>query len=476
MRGNDKLTNFLQMDLKFGCHYLIFILFLIPVLIEAARIKSENVDILWLQFPMNILTCSLFIVLGSTLYIIITSRRQPVYLVSHACYQPPSHLQVPSQHYLELARAIGNLNESSFEFQRRILERSGLGEETYLPEALHCIPSEASMVTAREEAEQVMFGALDSLFSNTNINLQDIGILVVNCSLFNPIPSLSAMIIHKYGLRCHVKSFNLSGMGCSSGLIAVGLAKDLLQVHRNTYAIVVSTENVTQSSYSGDNKSMMIANCLFRVGGAVILLSNKPQVRQRAMYKLAHLVRTHRGLDDKSFTCVYQEQDKTGVLGVSLSKDVTSIAGEALKINITTLGPLVLPIKEQLRFFVTMVVKKLFRKSEIKTYIPNFKLAFDHFCIHAGGRGVIDELEKSLQLLPVHVEASRMTLQRFGNTSSSSIWYELAYIESKGRVCQNDRVWQIAFGSGFKCNSAVWVALKNVKKPSTSTKQIPWEA
>ncbi|KAI3978818.1 hypothetical protein MKX01_015993 [Papaver californicum] len=477
----SRLTNFLQMHLKyikFGCHYLItniLILFLIPVivvmLIEAARIKSVSVHVFWLQFQfnlMNTLTCSLFIVLCSTLYVI--SRPQPVYLVSHACYQPPSHLQAPSQYYLERARAIGNLNESSFEFQRKILERSGLGEETYLPEALHCIPSEASMVTAREETEQVMFGALDNLFCNTNINLQDIGILVVNCSLFSPTPSLSAMIIHKYGLRGNIKSFNLSGMGCSSGLIAVGLAKDLLQVHCNTYAIVVSTENVTQSTYSGDNKSMMIANCLFRVGGAVILLSNKPQDRQRAMYKLAHLVRTHRGLDDRSFSCVYQEQDKNGILGVSLSKDLTSIAGEALKMNITTLGPLVLPVKEQLRFFVTMVVKKLFRKSEIKTYIPNFKLAFDHFCIHAGGRGVIDELEKNLQLLPVHVEASRMTLQRFGNTSSSSIWYELAYIESKGRVCKNDRVWQIAFGSGFKCNSAVWVALKNVE-PSTKSNQ-----
>jgi 3-ketoacyl-CoA synthase len=121
-------------------------------------------------------------------------------------------------------------------------------------------------------------------------------------------------------------------------------------------------------------------------------------------------------------------------------------------------------------FFSTLVAKKLFN-AKVKPYIPDFKLAFDHFCIHAGGRAVIDELEKNLQLLPIHVEASRMTLHRFGNTSSSSIWYELAYTEAKGRVRRGNRVWQIAFGSGFKCNSAVWEALRYVK-PSTSN---PWE-
>ncbi|KAL0422768.1 UNVERIFIED_CONTAM: 3-ketoacyl-CoA synthase 4 [Sesamum latifolium] len=146
-----------------------------------------------------------------------------------------------------------------------------------------------------------------------------------------------------------------------------------------------------------------------------------------------------------------------------------AIAGNALKTNITTLGPLVLPVSEQLLFFVTLVARKN-SSTRIKPYIPDFKLAFDHFCIHAGGRAVIDELEKNLRLEPIHVEASRMTLHRFGNTSSSSIWYELAYIEAKGRIRKGQRVWQIAFGSGFKCNSAVWEALRNVKPSANS----PW--
>ena len=38
--------------------------------------------------------------------------------------------------------------------------------------------------------------------------------------------------------------------------------------------------------------------------------------------------------------------------------------------------------------------------------------------------------------------------------------YILARIESTTGIRRGERVWQIAFGSGFKCNSAVWRALR----------------
>ncbi|KAF8404229.1 hypothetical protein HHK36_009111 [Tetracentron sinense] len=115
-------------------------------------------------------------------------------------------------------------------------------------------------------------------------------------------------------------------------------------------------------------------------------------------------------------------------------------------------------MSEQMIFFATLVGKKLV-KMKVKPYIPDFKLAFEHFCIHVRGRAVLDELEKNLQLSDWHMEPSRMTLHRFNNTSSSSLW--LACTEAKGRIKKGDRTWQIAFGSGFKCNSAVWKVLRD---------------
>ncbi|KIY98654.1 3-ketoacyl-CoA synthase 4 [Monoraphidium neglectum] len=96
--------------------------------------------------------------------------------------------------------------------------------------------------------------------------------------------------------------------------------------------------------------------------------------------------------------------------------------------------------------------------------MPDFKLAFDHVCIHTGGRGVIDEIEKQLALSPAMIEPSRAVLYRYGNISSSSIWYVLSFIESVGGVRKGDRVWQLGFGSGFKCNSAVWRANRRVRE------------
>lgn len=162
-----------------------------------------------------------------------------------------------------------------------------------------------TMKEGRAEASMVMFGALDELFEKTRVRPKDIGVLVVNCSIFNPTPSLSAMIINHYKMRGNILSFNLGGMGCSAGIIALDLARDMLQANPNNYAVVVSTEMVGYNWYPGQERSMLIPNCFFRMGSSAVLLSNRRRDYGRAKYRLEHIVRTHKGADDRSFRYLF---------------------------------------------------------------------------------------------------------------------------------------------------------------------------
>lgn len=89
--------------------------------------------------------------------------------------------------------------------------------------------------------------------------------------------------------------------------------------------------------YLGNQRNMLLQNTLFRCGGAAIVLSNRPRDAFRAKYKLLHTVRTHRS-DRDGYECVYECEDDTGLRGIRLSREITTIAGRALKDNLTLLG------------------------------------------------------------------------------------------------------------------------------------------
>ncbi|XP_057503554.1 3-ketoacyl-CoA synthase 10-like [Actinidia eriantha] len=499
VRVRRRLPDFVQsVNLKYvklGYHYLInhgIYLATIPVLVLvfSAEVGSLSREELWRKLwdstaRYDLATVVAFFgVFVFTLSVYFMSRPRSVYLLDFACYRPHDDLKVSKEKLIEQARKSGKFDEASLQFQERILESSGIGDETYVPKAIISGENCSTMKEGRAEASMVMFGALDELFEKTRVRSKDVGVLVVNCSIFNPTPSLSAMIINHYKMRGNILSFNLGGMGCSAGIIALDLARDMLQANPNNYAVVVSTEMVGYNWYPGKERSMLIPNCFFRMGCSALLLSNRRPDYRRAKYRLEHIVRTHKGADDRSFRCVYQKEDEQRFKGIMVSKDLMEIGGDALKTNITTLGPLVLPFSEQLLFFATLVWRHFLfgtggggssagsQNSNYKPYIPDYKLAFEHFCVHAASKTVLDELQRNLELSDKNMEASRTTLHRFGNTSSSSIWYELAYLEAKQRVKRGDRIWQLAFGSGFKCNSAVWRSLRSITKPPTNNN--PW--
>uniref|UniRef100_A0ACD6ANH2 Uncharacterized protein n=1 Tax=Avena sativa TaxID=4498 RepID=A0ACD6ANH2_AVESA len=402
----------------------------------------------------------------ATLYLL--RRPRSVYLVEYACCRPKSNCRVSIGSFTENARFSPYMDDGSFRFLARMVERSGLGEQTYLHPSLHYIPPRCCLSASRDEAEQLIFTAVDDLFAKTSINPGAIDIVVTNCSGFTPTPSFSDIIVSKYKLRSDIRIVSMSGMGCSAGVISLDVAKNTLQVApRGAHALVVSTEIISLISYTGKNRTMLLPAALFRMGAAAVLLSTS---RSKSRFRLTHLVRTLTAAQDRGYLCASMKEDDEGETGIYLSKDLVPVAGETLKANIAAIGSIVLPPSEKLLFALSFIARKVLSR-KIKLYVPDFRMAFDHFCIHSGGRAVIDAVQTSLCLSDENVEPSRVTLHRFGNTSSSSLWYQLAYIEAKRRTRKGDRVWMVGFGSGFKCNSAVWECIRS---PSNTTIGAPW--
>lgn len=155
-----------------------------------------------------------------------------------------------------------------------------------MPRAVFRPGYKITLKDGREEAATVMFGTIKRLLAATKISPKDIKILVVNCGVLNTTPSLSSMVINHFKLKHNIHSFNLGGMGCAAGIIAIDLARDLLLAYPGSYALVVSSEAVTYTWYNGKEVDMLLPNCFFRMGAAAMLLSSFRLDRWRSKYEL----------------------------------------------------------------------------------------------------------------------------------------------------------------------------------------------
>jgi 3-ketoacyl-CoA synthase len=374
---------------------------------------------------------------------VIVTNDKPTYMLSFSTFKAPDSWKVSHAEIIQMMKNQKCFTDESIEFMERLLERSGTGQSTAWPPGIvQCLKgkeTDRSIEASRKEAETVIFDIVESALRKARLHPRDVDVLVINCSLFSPTPSLCAMVISKFGMRQDIQSFNLSGMGCGASLISVGLAKDLLQRRRfrGGKALVVSTEIITPNLYRGNERGFLLQNTLFRCGGAAIVLSNSWSDGRRAWYKLLHTVRVQSN-SEEAYNCVYEAQDSDQNRGVRLSKDIVKVAGKCMEKNMTTIGPYVLPLSEQipvvttlaLRFVIKVLGKLLILNGQEKLasklpnkkhYVPDFKRGIDHFCIHAGGRAVIDgkfhpfpslHLRVHLRLSLTHVRTNPSTPQK----------------------------------------------------------------
>ncbi|CAJ2654275.1 unnamed protein product [Trifolium pratense] len=401
-------------------------------------------------------------------------RDQECYILDYQCYKPTEDRMLGTEFCGKLIKRTENLGLNEYKFLLKAIVSSGIGEQTYAPRNIfEGREGSPTLNDGISEMEEFFNDSIAKLLAKSSISPSEIDVLVVNISMLAILPSLSSRIINRYKLRHDVKVYNLTGMGCSASLISLDIVQNIFKSQKNKLALLVTSESLSPNWYTGNDRSMILANCLFRSGGCAVLLTNKRSLKNKSILKLKCLVRTHHGAREDSYNCCLQREDEQGRLGFHLGKTLPKAATRAFVDNLGVISPKILPTRELLRFLVVSLFKKLkifsstsSSKSSggtITTKSPlNFKSGVDHFCLHTGGKAVIDGVGMSLDLSEYDLEPARMTLHRFGNTSASSLWYVLGYMEAKKRLKKGDRVLMISFGAGFKCNSCLWEVMKDV--------------
>lgn len=387
-------------------------------------------------------------------------------MLNYECYTSTDDRKLDTESCGKIVQRNKNLGLEEYRFLLQTIVSAGIGEETYGPrnviEGREECPTTAD---ALWELDDIIFQTLDKLFASSGVLPSEIDILVVNVSLLSPAPSLTARVINRYKMRENIKVFNLSGMGCSASLIAVDLVRHLFRLYNNAFAIVVSTESIGPHWYCGKEKSMILSNCLFRSGGCSMLLTNNRALERQAILKLSCSVRTHLAADDDAYNCCMQVEDDRDYRGFLLTKSLKKAAAKALSMNFRVLVPKMLPFKELLRYVIVSRLRKKIKSLSIENTAGaslNLKAGIEHFCIHPGGKAVIDGVGKSLGLGDYDLEPARMALHRFGNTSAGGLWYVLGYMQAKKRLKKGDKILMISLGAGFKCNNCVWEVLRDL--------------
>ncbi|WOK98037.1 3-ketoacyl-CoA synthase 3-like [Canna indica] len=263
-------------------------------------------------------------------------RNQNCYLLDYVCYKPSDDCKLPTDLCSKVVMRNKRLSLPDYKFLLKVVVNSGISEETYGPRSIVQGAREEcpTLDDCFEEVDDCMFTTLDELFHRTGFSPAAVDVLVVNISMFAPSPSLTSRVVSRYNMREDVKTFNLSGMGCSASPVAIDLVNNVFKSRKRTLAVVV-----TSDWYSGTDRSMMLGNCLFRSGGCSFMLTNDPSLKHRAKMNLKCLVRTHIGANDNAYNCAMQKEDDEGRVGFHLSNSLPKAAVRAFSKNLQRLAP-----------------------------------------------------------------------------------------------------------------------------------------
>ena len=248
----------------------------------------------------------------------------------------------------------------------------------------------------------------------------DIGAVVVSTCTGYLCPGLSSYVVERLGLRQDVQAFDLVGQGCAAALPNFQLGHALLASSAHEHVLSICVEVSSAAMYLDNDPGVLISACLFGDGAGAVVLSRHPPASGRC---IEWMDSTSLIEPNQRKALMFEQRD--GMLRNILTRAVPTLAADyAHQVCNTVLG------------------RAGLRKADVSAWI-----------MHAGGRDVLQALEREFELEAVDFRYSAAMLREYGNLSSAFVYFVLAAAlvdEAPGGWW-----WLSAFGAGFSCHGAL---------------------
>ena len=249
---------------------------------------------------------------------------------------------------------------------------------------------------------------------DTHITAAEITHLIsISCTGMSA-PGLDLEIMEQMGLSPTIFRTSINFMGCYAAIHGMKLAKFICDSELDAKVVIVATELCTlhfQKEYTIENAS---SSLLFGDGAAAILVSN--------------VITSPKALQIESFHSQVAFEGK---------KDMAwEISSKGFLMTLSSYIPQL--IKQD----IEMLISAALQKQELSAQeIP-------YWCIHPGGKKIMDVIEQKLSLTASQTKFARKVLAENGNMSSPTILFVLKEIMDSS-IKPGEKIFGIAFGPGL---------------------------
>lgn len=238
-------------------------------------------------------------------------------------------------------------------------------------------------------------------------------LITVSCTGMTA-PGLDIKLMEDLKLNKNIFRTSVNFMGCYAAIHALKLADLIAQGNSNANIIIVAVELCTLHFQNIMNEDNVASSLLFADGCAAVLLSNNLHSEHKISIDGFYSQIAIEGKSDMAWELGSRgfQMKLSGYIPQLIEADIESLLLGALNERGIT------------------------------------KEAVNHWCVHPGGKRILDSIQRKLNLSSNSFDQSRAVLKEYGNMSSPTILFVLKdFFDNNYRA--NENILGMAFGPGL---------------------------